>query len=694
VTDPLGNQTVTDLDGQGRSTDFTDKRNFETTYTYNKFGEVTQAFFNANNKSGYTQDKVNMSNYDALDRVGQVTDSVLGNTNTFTYDSLDSILKATDNYVTPAPTVSYAYDSNGRRISMTPSWEAAFEYGYDCGDELVGISNNGTWTPPNCSPSTFVNYNNNISASAQVAFNLDADGNAAAMLVDGVETLVTARDANERIKAESFQPYASPSPSYGGLTYTYDADGHVIDEGGTLAVVNIPPAASAAYSATDQITTWNTTSTNPDKASNIINDLDGLTFKWNPRNQLSTVSGGVAALFYYDGLGRRELSNATPPGAIQDFEYDGSSMIGWNTSGLSPSYNFLTIPGGAALAGSFTSGGTTTTWVPVVDASGSTLGLVNAASPQSGMVTTYTYDPSGTPSVNGTANEWPFQYNGMEKEFTDPAPYYYSGSGQFYSPQFVRSLSEAGQTSTGGSGGPPPTQLAYGPGSQGNGSFGHWLAKDEEGNLTYLAGSGTTVSISIDEDPYALPIVAAIRIVEEWVSFFEWLLGGGGAPPTPRQLLHGRHPLYLQIVGIQNGLVPTEGSSASDRGRPLAKNDDIEPASGPIAAFTTGLEVAETAEVLGGGPEDPAADIVAGTAIGAGIVVSTSIAVYKAYQAYQSGHDEDCDKEWEAARETCRELLSRRNPPRGLTGGYKNIEDCARGFVTEECGGNPVDYGR
>jgi hypothetical protein len=36
--------------------------------------------------------------------------------------------------------------------------------------------------------------------------------------------------------------------------------------------------------------------------------------------------------------------------------------------------------------------------------------------------------------VSGTANDWPFQYQGMEKEFTDPAPYYYTGSGQFYSP--------------------------------------------------------------------------------------------------------------------------------------------------------------------------------------------------------------------------------------------------------------------
>ncbi len=99
-------------------------------------------------------------------------------------------------------------------------------------------------------------------------------------------------------------------------------------------------------------------------------------------------------------------------------------MIGWNCSGSSPSYNFLTTPGGGALAGSFTSGGITTTWVPIIDASGSTIGLVNAASPQSGMATTYTYDPSGTPSANGAANEWPFLYQGREKEFTDPAPFY------------------------------------------------------------------------------------------------------------------------------------------------------------------------------------------------------------------------------------------------------------------------------
>ncbi len=55
------------------------------------------------------------------------------------------------------------------------------------------------------------------------------------------------------------------------------------------------------------------------------------------------------------------------------------------------------------------------------------IGLVNAANVNAPPATTYTYDPSGTPTVSGTANDWPFQYQGMEKEFTDPGPYYYTG---------------------------------------------------------------------------------------------------------------------------------------------------------------------------------------------------------------------------------------------------------------------------
>jgi hypothetical protein len=50
--------------------------------------------------------------------------------------------------------------------------------------------------------------------------------------------------------------------------------------------------------------------------------------------------------------------------------------------------------------------------------------------------------------------------------------------------------------------------------------------------------------------------------------FFEALFGGSSDnPATPRQLLHGRHPLYPVILGVQDGLIPTEASEG-----PVAEN--------------------------------------------------------------------------------------------------------------------------
>jgi RHS repeat-associated protein len=52
---------------------------------------------------------------------------------------------------------------------------------------------------------------------------------------------------------------------------------------------------------------------------------------------------------------------------------------------------------------------------------------------------------------------------------------------------------------------------------------------------------------------------------------------------------------------------------------------------------------------------------------------------------------DDCRKEWEDAREMCSEELAKQNPSRGITGGYRDVENCARGLVSERCGGNRVD---
>lgn len=64
--------------------------------------------------------------------------------------------------------------------------------------------------------------------------------------------------------------------------------------------------------------------------------------------------------------------------------------------------------------------------------------------------------------------------------------------------------------------------------------------------------------------------------------------------------------------------------------------------------------------------------------------------------------EDECEKEWREARERCRQLIyeqmqqaaGRRKKRKltGITGGYTDVEQCARGLVSERCGGNKVSY--
>lgn len=56
-----------------------------------------------------------------------------------------------------------------------------------------------------------------------------------------------------------------------------------------------------------------------------------------------------------------------------------------------------------------------------------------------------------------------------------------------------------------------------------------------------------------------------------------------------------------------------------------------------------------------------------------------------------SNYDPDCDQEWKEARELCKEELANPYPSRSITGGYRDVENCARGHVSQRCGGNRFD---
>jgi hypothetical protein len=179
-------------------------------------------------------------------------------------------------------------------------------------------------------------------------------------------------------------------------------------------------------------------------------------------------------------------------------------------------------------------------------------------------------------SVSGSnVTSWPFEYQGREHEITDPYNLYYGGSANMYNPKIQHELSQAGAgglagPSAGASGttaGPSSSGSSFGASDAVAGSaVGGGAAAATAGGIlaynTFLAGvEGASVG-------YATPAVIAGFVAEALYDIFDAIFGGGSSAPIPRQLMHRRHPLYGQIIGIDSGLIPTEGSSANP-GRPL-----------------------------------------------------------------------------------------------------------------------------
>jgi hypothetical protein len=186
---------------------------------------------------------------------------------------------------------------------------------------------------------------------------------------------------------------------------------------------------------------------------------------------------------------------------------------------------------------------------------------VNAASVDSGPVTTYTYDPSGVASVSGAANSFPFLYQGMEHEVTDPGNLYFDGSGNMHNPQIWREVSPVGEQ---GIGGPPDGDGfgGFGPGHHGGGhQSGMSVWQDLNEGLSILddafmfqGGAGGEGGEGIN---FSIP---SGWFTDIWDDLFG---SGNSAPPIPRQMRHHKHPIY-DILGISADLTPTQAPAKCD----------------------------------------------------------------------------------------------------------------------------------
>ncbi len=308
LTDANHNATSYGYDSRNRLTSRTDGLQVAESYGYDRNGNLTAHTDRNGNVTAYQYDALNRRRFagfgfngtgyqstinytlDGGNRMTQAVDSLAG-TVSRGYDGLNRLTSET----TPQGNITYAYDNAGRRTSMTVAGQAAVNYSWDNANRLTSITQ----------------------GSASVSFAYDNANRRMTLTLPNGVTVAYSYDNDSHVAGLT---YSMGSTQLGNLTYGYDADGRVTSKGGSLALTAMPANASGnVFNADNEMTTFGLQTLAYDANGNLTGDGTN-TYTWDARNHLSAISGGVAASFVYDGLGRR--MSKTIAGTTGQFLYD------------------------------------------------------------------------------------------------------------------------------------------------------------------------------------------------------------------------------------------------------------------------------------------------------------------------------------------------------------------------------------
>ncbi len=404
-TDALEKKTTAVYDTEGNLTELTDRRGKLDKFTYDPLNRLTEAKYSV---SGETAESTIKYEYDNGNRLTKIIDSTNG-TYTPEYDELNRLKSLT----TPQGTVKYEYDEANRRTSMTVPGQEALKYTYDEANRLKELKRG--------------------SQSVSFAYN-EANMPTATTLPDGVEEQYGYDEANEMTSIA----YKKGATTLGELDYSYDLDGRREAVWGSYARTALPEAfSSAKYNADNEQTERASKKLSYDADGNLTSDGTN-EYTWNARGQLTKITGTIKDTFAYNPFGQR--TSRTIGSTTTELLYDGPNVV-QEIQGGKATANILTGPLPSKVFARTTS---KTTENLLTDALGSTIALAGSTG---SVETSYTYDPFGTTTKEGTASENTTQYAGQEDEGNG----IYYDRARYYSPAAARFLS---QDPTGPAGGP------------------------------------------------------------------------------------------------------------------------------------------------------------------------------------------------------------------------------------------------
>lgn len=406
VRDPLGQTTSYAYDGDGNVTSVTNPKGKTTSYGYDGLDELTSL----TRPDGSTQ----ATSYDVDGNVTAQT-SAGGHTTSYMYDPFDEVTSMTTPPTASSPagiTTGYGYDPNGNVTSVTqPGAGGATlttSYGYDPADRLTAIGYSDGVTPnvsyhydadgrrtsmTDGTGTTSYAYNQagwltslTNGAGATVGYGYDQDGNATAITYPNTKTVTRGYDTNDQLdavtdwngkqttftydpdgdltatryqngvtEADSYRPDDSMSEladTEGATTladYAYARDPNAALTGVTATGTSPGPNDSYGYNDLDQLNQDTTTVTGaPSGSFSYDPDGDltampgGTTLTYDNADELTstTTTGGINDTYGYDARGERTA--VTPSfGPAQTLSYNqADELTGYATSMVSAHYTY------------------------------------------------------------------------------------------------------------------------------------------------------------------------------------------------------------------------------------------------------------------------------------------------------------------------------------------------------------------